>query len=46
MNQKFQGFPLTRKPTWKDILADAALLVALVIVLGVILYIGVGHGLA
>jgi len=45
MNQKFQGFPLTRKPSWKNIIVDAALLVALVIVLGVILYVGVNHGL-
>ena len=43
MNQhtKFQGFPLTRKPSWKTILGDAALLVAAVAALGFIFYVGV-----
>lgn len=40
-NPKFQGFPLTRKTSWKTILGDAALLVASVVVLGFIFHIGV-----
>jgi len=40
MNQKFQAFPLTRKPRRIDIIKDAALLVILVAAMGFIFYLG------
>jgi len=46
MNQhpKFQAFPLTRKPRRIDIIKEAALLVALVAVMGFIFYVGCAVG--
>jgi len=41
---KFQAFPLTRKPRRIDIIKDAAMLVALVAVMGFIYYVGCAVG--
>ena len=44
-HQKFQGFPLTRKPRRIEIIKDAALLVFLVAAMGFIFYLGYIVGL-